>query len=72
MFQNGQTQRVVEPQIKFSKTGGLTGPQLLEGVAGKERVTFFRGSCNFHIKYKLKSEIFDDEKVYKQKYFSLP
>ena len=26
-----------------SKRGGLTGPQLLEGVAGKEGVTFFRG-----------------------------
>ena len=25
------------------KKGGLTGPQLWEGVAGKERVTFFRG-----------------------------
>ena len=30
------------------KKGGLTGPQLLEGVAGKKGVTFFRG-CNCHI-----------------------
>ena len=29
--------------------GGLTGPQLLEGVAGKEGVTFFWGGCNCHI-----------------------
>ena len=29
-------QRGVEPPTKFSKRGGLTGPQLLEGVAGKE------------------------------------
>ena len=29
-------------QPNFQK-GGLTGPQLLEGVAGKEGVTFFRG-----------------------------
>ena len=27
--------------------------------------------CNFHIKNKLKSEIFNDKKVYKQKYFSV-
>ena len=34
----------VEPPTKFSKRGGgLRGPQLLEGVAGKEGVTFFRG-----------------------------
>ena len=26
----------VEPPIKFSDSGGLTGPQLWEGVAGKE------------------------------------
>ena len=33
---------------------------------------FFQGgSCNFHIKNKLKSEIFNDKKVYKQKCFFL-
>ena len=32
----------VETQTKFSKRGGLTEPQVLEGVAGKEGVTFFR------------------------------
>ena len=38
----------VEPPTKFSKKGGLTGPQFWEGVAGKEGVTFFRGGgCNF-------------------------
>ena len=31
----------------ISKKGGLTGPQLLEGVGGKEGVTFFRGVANF-------------------------
>ena len=43
----------VEPPTKCSKGGrggGLTGPHLLEGVAGKERLTFFRGGCNFYIK----------------------
>ena len=53
-----------EPPTKFSKR---------RGVAGKEGVTFFRGggSCNFHIKNKLKSGILNDKKVYKQKYFSI-
>ena len=30
-----------------------------------------RVGCNFYIKNKLKSEIFNDEKVYEQKCFSL-
>ena len=56
--------RRVEPPIKFSKRAALAGPQLLEGVAGKEGDNFFQGagSCNFHIKNKLKSEIFNDKK----------
>ena len=38
----------VEPPTKFSKRGGgLRGPQLLEGVAGKEGVTFFREGLQF-------------------------
>ena len=58
----------VEPPTKFSKIGGgggrggLTGLQLLEGVAGKDWVTCFREHCNFHLKNKLKSEIFNDKK----------
>ena len=52
----------VEPPTKFSKTGGLTGPPLLVGVTGKEGSDFFQGGCAFHIKNKLKSEIFDDKK----------
>ena len=53
--------------------GGLTGPSFLEGVGGKEGVTFLRGGgvCNFYITNKLKSEIFNDKKVYMQKCFSL-
>ena len=37
--------RGLEPPTKFSKRGGLTGSQLLEGVAGKERERgdFFQG-----------------------------
>ena len=59
--------RGVEPPTKFSKRGGgaLTGPQLLEGVAGKEGDDFFQGAgggggCNFYIKNKLKFEISND------------
>ena len=52
----------VEPPTKFSKRGGLTGPQLLEGVAGKEGVTLIRRGLQFSHKNKLKSEIFNDKK----------
>ena len=54
--------REVEPPTKFSnrRWGGLTGPQLLEG-SGWKRVTV-HGGCSFHIKNKLKSEIFNDKK----------
>ena len=48
---------------------GLTGPQFLEGVAGKDGVTFFRVGCRFYIKNKLKSEIVNNKKAYKQKFF---
>ena len=55
--------RGVEPHFQKKKGGGgLTRPQLLEGVTGKEGVTFRGGSCNFHIKNKLKREIFHDKK----------
>ena len=59
-----------EPPTKFSKKGGLTGPQLLEGGCWEREGAFFQGGCNFHIN-KLKSEIFNDKKVYKEKYFSV-
>ena len=39
------------------------GSQFLEGVAGKEGVTFFRGFCSLYVKNKLKSEIFNDKKA---------
>ena len=41
------------------------------GVAGKEGGDFFQGGLQFSYKNKLKSEIFNDEKNYKQKYFSV-
>ena len=48
-------------QPNFQKGGGLTGPQLLEGDAGKKGGSGV-GGCNFHIKINLKSEIFNDKK----------
>ena len=50
----------------------MTGPQLLERVAGKEGVTFFRGGgdCKFHIKNRLKFEIFNDKKKFISKSLS--
>ena len=53
-------------ELNFQKGGwgggGLTGPQLLEGVGRKEGATSFRGSSNFYVKEKLKSEIFNGKK----------
>ena len=47
--------RGVESPTKFSEREGLTGPPLLEGVAGKEGNDFFKGGagCNFYIKIKI-------------------
>ena len=44
---------MVKPPTKFSKRGELTGPQLLEGVAGKVRGDFFQREGE-------KSEIFNN------------
>ena len=48
----------------FSKRGDLTGPQLLEGCCWERGEWLFSGGwlCNFHIKNKLKSQIFNDKK----------
>ena len=40
----------VEPLTKFSKMGGLTVPQYLEGIAGKEGMTFSGGLQFLHKK----------------------
>ena len=49
-----------ESSTKFSKRRGLTGS--LREPAGKDRGEFFQGGCSFHIKNKLKYEIFNDKK----------
>ena len=60
----------VEPPTKFSKRGCLTGPQLLEGRCWRRgRGDFFQGGCNFHIKNKLKSVIFNDKTSLQAKIF---
>ena len=51
-----------EPPTKFSKRGGLTEPQLLERDSWEREDDFVHGGCDFHIKNKLKSEIFNDKK----------
>ena len=68
---NSKQQHIVHPPFlqggggwaskQIFKKGGLTRPKLFEGVARKE-ATFFRGGCNFDIKNKLKSGIFNDKK----------
>ena len=47
----------------------MTGSQFLEGVGGKEGVEglFSEGVLQFLHKNKLKSEMFNNKKVYKQK-----
>ena len=51
----------------------LTGPQMLEGVCWDRGVDFFQGggggSCNFQIKNKLKSKIFNNIKSLKANIF---
>ena len=50
MCQNSDTVKHCVKPSQFSKRGGLTGPQFLEGVAGKEGGDFFQGGgggCNF-------------------------
>ena len=54
----------IEPPTKFSKRGELTEPQLLEGGCWERGDDFFQGGCNFHIKNKLKSEIFNEKKKF--------
>ena len=58
----------------FQKGGGLDRTLIFRGgVGGNEGVTFSNflrggeGGCNFYIKDKLKSEMFNDKKNYQQK-----
>ena len=53
----------------FKNGGGLTRSQLLEGVCWERGGNFFQGGCNFDIKNKLKSEIFNDKKSLQAKIF---
>ena len=53
----------VEPPTKFSKWGDFTGSQFLEVGCWQKGGDLFQGGCSFYIKYKLKSEIFNDEET---------
>ena len=59
----------VAPPTQFSKRGeGIDRISVFRGwLLGKRGGgDFFQGGCNFYIKNKLTSEMFDDKKVYKQ------
>ena len=59
----------VEPPTKFSNRGLDRTSIFRGGLLGGD---FFQGGgCNFYMKNKLNSEIFNGKKVCKQKYFSL-
>ena len=52
--------------LPYFLNGGLDRISVFRGeLLGKMGVNFFRGGCGFYIKSKLKSEIFNDKKVYK-------
>ena len=53
------------------KKEGFNGISILERGCWERGSDFFQKGYNFYIKNKLKSEIFKDKKVYKQKYFSV-
>ena len=70
----------LEPPTKFSNSGGLDRSFTFRGgLLEKREVIFFRGVMvervrgggvfNFHIKNKLKSEIFNDKKKFISKNF---
>ena len=47
----------------------MTGSQVLQGVAEKEWGDIFQEGCHFHMKNKLKSEIFNDQREFIKKLF---
>ena len=60
----------VECPTKFSKRGGLAGPQSLEWGCWERGGDFFQGrGCNFHKKKELKAEIFNGKKKLQAKIF---
>ena len=65
----GEGKGSLRPNFQGGGGGGLDRISVFRGgVAGKEGVTFFKW---LKFLQKKKSEIFNDKKVYKQKYFSL-
>ena len=57
----------VDPPPKLSAGGGLNlHPNFQKGGLDRtstfREIEFFQGGCDFHIKNKLKSEIFNDKK----------
>ena len=52
----------MHPQQKFSKLGQPDKTSVFRGGLLREKDFFLEGGCNFWIKNKLKSEIFNDKK----------
>ena len=63
----------VEPPTKFSKGEGgrLDKTLTFRGSSWERGGTFFRGVCNFYIKNKVKSEIFNNKKFINKNIFLL-
>ena len=57
----------VESPTKVSKRWLDRTSTFRGGLLGKRGVTLFRVGCNFHIKNKIKSEIFNDKKKFIRK-----
>ena len=57
----------VERPTKVSKRWLDRTSTFKGGLLSKRRVTLFRVGCNFHIKNKIKSEIFNDKKKFIRK-----
>ena len=55
----------------FQKGRALQDLSFEKGIAGKERLTFFTGGCNFTKKINWNLKYLMTKKVYKQKYFWL-
>ena len=69
-YSGGRGWGEVEPSIKFSKRWDLTGSQFLEGQCWERGGCLFSGrgggGCSFYIKSKVKSEMLNNKKVYKE------
>ena len=62
---------VTKKNLPSFQKGGPDRISILEEGCWERGGDFFQGGCSFYLKNKLQPEIFNDKKVYEQKYFSL-